>query len=272
VVDISLLAESVLISASVEAGIVISVLYIAIAITALAIYNGFWQKVKAKDENYLTVKEIELRKEKNVQLKKLVKLGLTPSKQQYVNRSPRSRAANTILTPEQKMQLMKLESTKGRRVSRYFDVPVSFFFSLHFCIQIRKQSVMLFSNAQTFRRNASNEQSQADFNPEPPAHIKRTEVILATPVKPPAPTDHLKKVQDDELAQAWEEFFNEEHQASYWVNKTSGETTWHKPKCLNVIEMRYESRQEVIIFDLTVLCISKCFFLASLTPLYYFCS
>lgn len=124
VIEVAILGESVKISSAVEAGIVLAVLYLAIAFCILAIYNQCWSKAVVKEENYLSDKEIELRKEKNLQLKKLVKLGLTPSKQQYIDRGPVSKAANTILTPEQKNQLLKLESTRGRRVSRYFDVPV----------------------------------------------------------------------------------------------------------------------------------------------------
>ena len=98
---------------------------------------------------------------------------------------------------------------------------------------------------QTFRRNLVNDTSQSEELPDPPSHIKKMEVLLSTPVRPPAPTDHMKKLKEEEVANAWEEYFNSEHQMPYWVNSLTNETTWHKPKCLNAVEARVESRYEL---------------------------
>ena len=98
---------------------------------------------------------------------------------------------------------------------------------------------------QTFRRIVLNDPSQAEELPDPPRHIKKTEVLLTTPVRPPAPTDYMKNLKDEEIANAWEEHFNDEHQIPYWANNLTNETTWHKPKCLNAIEARAESRCEL---------------------------
>ena len=98
---------------------------------------------------------------------------------------------------------------------------------------------------QTFRRNLANDPSQAEELPEPPRYIKKTEVLLTTPVRPPAPTEYMKNLKDEEIANAWEEHFNDEHQMPYWANNLTDETTWHKPKCLNAVEARNESRCEL---------------------------
>lgn len=89
-----------------------------------------------------------------------------------------------------------------------------------------------------------NDPSQAEELPDPPRHIKKTEVLLTTPVRPPASTDYMKNLKDEEIANAWEEHFNHEHQMPYWANNLTNETTWHKPKCLNAVEACAESRCE----------------------------
>jgi len=92
-------------------------------LAAVAVYNNFWDICASSKTSHSSM-EIKIREEKRVPLQKLVKLGENPTKQRYIDRSPLSKAANAVLTNEQKAEIAKIESVKQRRASRYFDIPV----------------------------------------------------------------------------------------------------------------------------------------------------
>ena len=116
-------SSGLLTSSSTDTSIAFACIYFFISFLVLVIFNKCWCGSDDRKEEYGHLndpvsKETLARKENNAQLKQLVKLGQTPSRQAYIDHSPTSKAANAILTNEQKSLVLKAESNKGRRVSR----------------------------------------------------------------------------------------------------------------------------------------------------------
>jgi hypothetical protein len=102
--EITISVSNLLISDSIKASIIVAILYLIITVFILAAFNYFWCFGFNKNLNTINI-ERKNRAEKQIQLQKLIKLGETASKKGYIERMPKTKAVNIVLTSEQKAQI-----------------------------------------------------------------------------------------------------------------------------------------------------------------------